>query len=86
MTTGDPLDIMAQDQENDGSGVNLEGVAQRPKCFSSTFQEVMFVLTATMAIGQQTFFQGCIVGVTASIGTDLKMNSAEVTWIIAGSS
>ncbi|KAJ5670138.1 uncharacterized protein N7477_005501 [Penicillium maclennaniae] len=60
--------------------------ASRPKCFSSTFQEYLFVLTATMAIGQQSFFQGCIVGVTASIGKDLKMNSAEITWINAGAS
>jgi ABC-type methionine transport system permease subunit len=60
--------------------------AQRPKCFSSTLQECLFVLTATMAIGQQSFFSGCIVGVTASIGADLKMNSAEITWINAGAS
>lgn len=62
------------------------GYAQRPKCFNSTFQECLFVLTATMAIGQQSFFQGCIVGVTASIGSDLNMNSAEITWINAGAS
>ena len=60
--------------------------ASRPKCFSSTFQECLFVLTATMAIGQQSFYQGCIVGVTASIGKDLNMNSAEITWINAGAS
>ncbi|KAJ5585446.1 uncharacterized protein N7459_005246 [Penicillium hispanicum] len=62
------------------------GYVMRPKCFKSTFQECLFVLTATMAIGQQTFFQGCIVGVTASIGADLNMNSAEITWINAGAS
>ncbi|CAI7612775.1 unnamed protein product [Penicillium glandicola] len=71
---------MAKDQEN---GVDS---SDRPKCFTSTFQEVLFVLTATMAIGQQSFFQGCIVGVTASIGKDLNMNSAEITWINAGAS
>ncbi|EPS31963.1 hypothetical protein PDE_06922 [Penicillium oxalicum 114-2] len=60
--------------------------AQRPECFTSTLQECLFVLTATMAIGQQSFFQGCIVGVTASIGADLNMNSAEITWINAGAS
>lgn len=78
---------MARDQEKGDAEVKLDdSVAQRPECFSSTFQEVMFVLTATMAIGQQSFFQGCIVGVTASIGTDLHMNSAEITWINAGAS
>ncbi|KAJ5674253.1 hypothetical protein N7462_009692 [Penicillium macrosclerotiorum] len=65
---------------------DLPDYAQRPKCFNSTFQECLFVLTATMAIGQQSFFQGAIVGVTASIGSDLNMNSAEITWINAGAS
>ncbi|KAJ5504494.1 Major facilitator superfamily domain general substrate transporter [Penicillium fimorum] len=73
---------MAKDQENGAEVDNSE----RPKCFNSTFQEVLFVLTATMAIGQQSFFQGCIVGVTASIGKDLHMNAAEITWINAGAS
>ena len=79
---------MAQDQEKNGSEVTVaeQSNGQRPKCFNSTFQEVLFVLTATMAIGQQSFFQGCIAGVTASIGSDLNMNSAEITWINAGAS
>ncbi|KAK9855415.1 hypothetical protein MYU51_002937 [Penicillium brevicompactum] len=79
---------MAQNQEKNGSEVTAaeQSDGQRPKCFNSTFQEVLFVLTATMAIGQQSFFQGCIVGVTASIGSDLNMNSAEITWINAGAS
>lgn len=76
---------MAKDPEN-GTNDSAVDVSERPKCFNSTFQEVLFVLTATMAIGQQTFFQGCIVGVTASIGKDLHMNSAEITWINAGAS
>lgn len=80
-----------QGEQEKGPGVSLTaderpGHASRPKCFSSTIQECLFVLTATMAIGQQSFFQGCIVGVTASIGADLNMNSAEITWINAGAS
>lgn len=77
---------MAKDQENGANDSNDSVNSERPKCFNSTFQEVLFVLTATMAIGQQSFFQGCIVGVTASIGKDLHMNSAEITWINAGAS
>ncbi|KAJ5894507.1 hypothetical protein N7495_006198 [Penicillium taxi] len=74
-----------------GPGVTLTenermGYAQRPECFDSTLKECLFVLTATMAIGQQSFFQGAIVGVSASIGSDLNMSSAEITWISAGSS
>ncbi|KAJ5489502.1 hypothetical protein N7539_004392 [Penicillium diatomitis] len=74
---GPTLSLAAQEQPNH---------AQRPECFTSTFQECLFVLTATMAIGQQSFYQGCIVGVTASIGADLNMNPAEITWINAGAS
>lgn len=62
------------------------GYARRPACFRSTVEECLFVLTATMAIGQTSFFQGSIVGITASIGRDLNMNSGEITWINAGAS
>ncbi|KAI9926682.1 hypothetical protein AWENTII_011301 [Aspergillus wentii] len=37
-----------------------------------------------MAIGQTAFFSGATIGITASIGDDLNMNSAEITWITAG--
>ncbi|KAJ5627509.1 hypothetical protein N7528_004936 [Penicillium herquei] len=77
-------------QQEKGPDVSLavdeQTYSQRPSCFSSTIQECLFVLTATMAIGQQSFYQGAIVGVTASIGSDLNMNSAEITWINAGAS
>lgn len=72
-------DIVVEEQGNDSN--NYGG---RPACFRSTLEECLFVLTATMAIGQTSFFQGSIVGITASIGRDLKMNSAEITWINAG--
>lgn len=87
MATSQPLnDLNQSDQENGPTEIFTEKAGMRPKCFSSTLQECLFVLTATMAIGQQSFFQGCIVGVTASIGSDLNMNSAEITWINAGAS
>ncbi|KAJ5387401.1 hypothetical protein N7509_009942 [Penicillium cosmopolitanum] len=85
MAPSAPID---QSDQEKGPRVALaeKPAAMRPACFSSTLQECLFVLTATMAIGQQSFFQGCIVGVTASIGADLNMNSAEITWINAGAS
>jgi hypothetical protein len=67
------------DEEQDG-----RKSGGRPECFSSTVQECLFVLTATMAIGQNSFYTGSITGVTAAIGRELKMNSAEITWINAG--
>ena len=56
----------------------------RPACFSNTLQECLFVLTVTMAIGQDAIFSGLILCITSHIGKDLNMTAAEVTWIAAG--
>lgn len=70
-----------QEQQNIA---RLRDPNERPECFSSTFQECLFVLTSTMAIGQSSFFQGAVIVVLAKIGDDLNMNSAEITWTTAG--
>ncbi|KAH8703302.1 putative MFS multidrug transporter [Talaromyces proteolyticus] len=74
----------AQEESGEQQNERLRDANERPECFSSTFQECLFVLSATMAIGQSSFFQGLVIVVTASIGNDLNMNSAEITWITAG--
>lgn len=56
----------------------------RPACFSNVVQECLFVLSVTMAIGQDAMFQGAILCITSYIGNDLNMTAAEVTWIAAG--
>ncbi|KXS96015.1 hypothetical protein AC578_3901 [Pseudocercospora eumusae] len=58
----------------------------RPECFTSTFQEIMFVLTATMAIGMTSFLSGSVTVTSTFIGRDLKMSTAEITWISSASS
>ena len=58
----------------------------RPACFGSAIQEVLFVLTATMAVSMTSFLAGLTMVITSSIGDDLHMNSAEITWISASSS
>jgi len=58
----------------------------RPACFRSTVQELLFVLTATMAVSMTSFLAGVTMVITSSIGDDLHMNSAEITWISASSS
>lgn len=55
----------------------------RPACFNSVFQECLFVLTSTMAVGQSSIFSGAILCMTNAIGKDLDMTAAEVTWISA---
>ncbi|KAK4580240.1 hypothetical protein LTR86_000443 [Recurvomyces mirabilis] len=58
----------------------------RPACFKSTAQEVLFVLTATMAIAMQAMLAGSVTVTSSFIGADLKMTTAEVTWISSASS
>jgi MFS family permease len=61
---------------------NPEG---RPACFKSTTQEVLFVLTATMAIAMGAFLSGAVAVISASVGADLGMTTAEITWISSAS-
>ncbi|KAI9876282.1 MAG: hypothetical protein M1830_006881 [Pleopsidium flavum] len=58
----------------------------RPACFNSTVHEVLFVLTTTMAVSMTSFVAGSTMVITSSIGNDLHMNAAEITWISASSS
>jgi hypothetical protein len=55
----------------------------RPLCFSSTFQECAFVLTATVATAQTSLFGGVVACITSRIAEDLHMSIAEVTWLSA---
>ncbi|KAH8800675.1 major facilitator superfamily domain-containing protein [Xylogone sp. PMI_703] len=71
------------DEKDNVSSDNSEDENARPKCFNSTLQECLCVLACTMAIGQASFFAGTIIGVTALIGQDLGMSTAEITWLSA---
>lgn len=58
----------------------------RPSCFSSTFQEVLFVLTATMATAMSALLSGSVTVASSFIGRDLNMTTAEITWITSACS
>ncbi|KAI9788943.1 MAG: hypothetical protein M1835_002004 [Candelina submexicana] len=73
-----------QQTSNDNSTIKLQH--GRPECFGSTIQELLFVLTATMAIAAISFLLGNILVISSFIGRDLQMTSAEITWINASSS
>jgi hypothetical protein len=72
----DPSPLSATSPANPG---------RRPECFNSTLQECLFVLTATMSIGMSSFLYGMTTVITAPIGRDLHMTSAQITWINASS-
>ncbi len=63
----------------------IRRAGERPACFKSTFQECLVILTGTFAIGMGSFLSGMITVITAPIGRDLDMTSAEVAWIGASS-
>lgn len=58
----------------------------RPACFRSTAQEVLFVLTATMATAMSAILSGAIVVTSSFIGRHLHMTTAEITWITSACS
>jgi MFS family permease len=54
---------------------------RRPDCFNSTIQEVLFVLTCTMAIAMPAYVSGMITVISSFVGRDLNMTTAEITWL-----
>jgi len=84
MTIGkEPEVITVPSSESSNATQDEEG---RPSCFKSTATEVLFVLTATMAVGMGSFTAGSTTVITAIIGEELHMSNAEITWISASSS
>ena len=74
---------------NDVEGETLHPVetnSVRPACFSSTIQEVLCVLTATMAIGMSAWLSGSVIVLSSFVGRDLDMSQAQITWIASSSS
>jgi MFS family permease len=63
-----------------------DGYGARPDCFKSTTQEVLFVLTCTMAIGISAMTAGSITVIASFVGRSLNMTTAEITWLSAASS
>ena len=62
-----------------------ESYGKRPACFSSTIQEMLFVLAATMAIAMSSWLAGSIIVTSNSVGRALHMNQAGISWLAASS-
>lgn len=59
---------------------------RRPDCFSNTFQEILFVLTCTMAIAMPAYVSGMVTVISSFVGRDLNMSTAEITWLTSATS
>ena len=80
---------LQRDEEHasdNGAGNATESIGQRPECFNSTFTEILYVATCTMAVGMQALLQGSVTVITSFIAEDLNMTTAQTTWIVASSS
>ncbi|PWY84741.1 MFS general substrate transporter [Aspergillus heteromorphus CBS 117.55] len=78
---------MAADKENDNPPApGACDEEARPAVFSSTAQEIVFVVVATMAIAMSSLLSGAIIVLTAEVQRDLAMTTAELTWLPASSS
>lgn len=73
-----PPSLLVDDSDEDKYGA-------RPACFTSTVQEVLFVVTCTMAIGLSSMAAGVITVISSFVGRDLGMTNAEITWLSAAS-
>jgi len=86
-TVNDNITTMASGTRDDQREENEVDIAidpnERPKCFTSTLQECLFVLTATMCLAMGTLLNGACSVITAPMAITLNMNSAEITWVQA---
>ncbi|KAI9740205.1 MAG: hypothetical protein M1834_004783 [Cirrosporium novae-zelandiae] len=86
-------DESSSSDEEQETGMHLHAVQSnisnlsniRPSCFRSTAEEILFVLTVTLANAMSSILAGVCVVVTAQIGADLNMTQAEITWIVSSS-
>lgn len=63
--------------------LSKSNAGKRPECFKNTFQEICFIFMATLAMATNSLVTGAMIIVTASIGRDLHMAQAQITWISA---
>lgn len=61
-------------------------VNARPACFRSTAQEVLFVISVTMAVAMASFLSGSVTVCSTFAGRNLHMSNAEITWMNAATS
>jgi hypothetical protein len=64
----------------------VDGYGVRPECFKSTLQEVLFILTATMAIGISSMTAGSVTVISSFVARDLNMTTPQITWMSASTS
>lgn len=84
-----PEDVELQGHPSDDTTIALEDGPSRPNArpaiFRSTFQEILFIFTATMSVAMPSFLQGSTLVVSSFIKRDLNMTTSQLTWMTASS-
>jgi MFS family permease len=80
-----PEDVSTE--QNDMESLHaVETNNRRPDCFTNILQELLFVLTCTMAIAMPAYVAGMITVISSFVGRDLNMSTAEITWLTSATS
>ncbi|KAF9732141.1 hypothetical protein PMIN06_005370 [Paraphaeosphaeria minitans] len=78
--------IVEEPKPGDASPQPARDPNARPECFRSTVQEVLFVMSVTMAVAMSSFLSGSVTVCSTFAGRDLDMSNAEITWMNAATS
>ncbi|PVI03870.1 hypothetical protein DM02DRAFT_669438 [Periconia macrospinosa] len=84
-TTPEP----AAPTQSDGAAADGPPISDpnaRPEVFSSTLQEVLFLLSCTLAVAMTSFLTGGVTVMSSFAAEELKMSNAEITWLPASTS
>jgi MFS family permease len=80
------LGVSPIERTNSANSISISQYGGRPTCFRSIYQEILVVLTATMAVGISSMTAGIVTVNASFIGRDLNMTTAEIIWLSAASS
>lgn len=58
----------------------------RPQAFKSTFAEIIYIITCTLAIASVSLLSGSTIVIVNQIGNDLHLEQAAITWLYAAPS
>ena len=73
---------MAHDARDDEvTSLHSKDPNSRPDCFHSNAQEILFVISVTMAVAMSAFLSGSVTVSVTFAAKDLNMSNAEITWM-----
>ena len=82
----DPAVATMDDNTAETTSLHPVKTNDRPAVFTSTLQEILFVLTCTMTIAMPAYVAGMITVISSFVGRDLGMTTAEITWLTSANS